>query len=348
MNKLVMALSEAARIWNDSRSQPCRGEAVQTTLSAPNSFTEEALGYAIDQQMSEMTESALMNWIGGRVSKRVHQVGVINAGNVPFAGLQDLLAVLLCGHSYVGVLSRKSPDLLPAFVQTVRNQGAEIDVNFTDREIIWTQIQAVIATGSDASIAQIRSLATTRGLDPRKCLLRGNRYGIAILDGRETGHDLDDLAMDVLLHEGMGCRNVALIFAPAGLELDQCLEHLAQMRAVFPAHPSTPGRLKMQQAYLAAVNQPHAYGEGLEFLISKGPPEVQIPGHVRWVVYKDMNEVIHLIEEMRNKVQCMVARGGLCEKLPKSWNAQLLGTTQRPKLAWMPDGMDTIDFLCNL
>ncbi len=347
MNTLVAALSQAAHMWSDPR-QPCRRKAVQATLTASNSFTEAALGFAIDQQMSEVTESALMSWIGGRRPKHIYQVGVINAGNVPFAGLQDLLAVLLCGHSYVGVLSSKSPHLLPAFVRTVRDQGADLDVNFVDREAVWGQIQVVMATGGDAAIAQISSLATIRGLPPQKCLFRGNRYGISILDGLETDHDLDDLALDVLLHEGMGCRNVALIFAPSGLEPDQCLRHLAQARAVFPAHPSTPGRLEMQRAYLAALKQPHAYGDGLEFLISKGPPEVQAPGHVRWVEYGDLEEGVRLVEAILSEVQCVVARDRLCEKLPEAWEPQPLGTTQKPALAWKPDGRDTIDFLCNL
>src|SRR5690625_7069703 len=63
---------------------------------------------------------------------------------------------------------------------------------------------------------------------------------------------------------------------------------MAAFRGVFPAHEKTPGSLKMHQAMLAAVEHPHAYGEGLEFLVSKGPPEVQIPGHVRWSEYDDL------------------------------------------------------------
>ncbi|MXZ16765.1 MAG: hypothetical protein F4Z16_05285 [Rhodothermaceae bacterium] len=347
MNSLITGLSKATHVWSDP-GLPCRKDAVQATLTASNSFTEEALEFAIDQQMSEVTKSALMAWIGGRRPKRVHQVGVINAGNVPFAGLQDLLAVILCDHSYVGVLSSKSPYLLPAFVQTVRDQGVDLGVNFVDHEAVWRQAQAVMATGSDSTIAQISSLATIKGLPQQKCLFRSNRYGVSILDGRETDHDLDDLALDVLLHEGMGCRNVALIFAPAGLEPDQCLEHLARVRGIFPAHPSTPGRLEMQRAYLAAVKQSHAYGDGLEFLVSKGPPEVQVPGHVRWVEYEDLDEVIRFVEATFSEVQCVVARDRLCEKLPETWDAQPLGTTQKPALAWKPDGRDTIDFLCNL
>ncbi len=347
MDTLAVTLSQAAHIWSDP-SQPHRREAVQATLTASNSFTKEAMEYAIDQQMSEVTEFALKKWIGKRRSKHVCQVGVINAGNVPFVGLQDLLAVLICGHSYVGVLSSKCPYLLPAFVQTVRDQGEDVAVSFVDRNTIWEQVHAVMATGSDATIAQISSLAAERQISTPKCLFRSNRYGIAILDGHETDDDLDDLAMDALLHEGMGCRNVALIFAPIGLEPDRCLKHFAHVRGVFPTHPTTPGRLEMQRAYLAALKQPHAYGDGLEFLISKGPAEVQVPGHVRWVEYKNLDELTRLVEAIRSEVQCVVAHKKLSAILPDAWGIQSFGTTQKPALAWKPDQRDTIDFLCNL
>jgi hypothetical protein len=321
---------------------------VKKTLTASNAFTEEAVEFAIDQQMDQITEGALCAWVGQRKIKQRCRVGVINAGNVPLVGLQDLLAVLVCRHSYVGVLSSKSPYLLPAFVKTLLDQGADINTKFVDRGEMWGKVDAVIATGSNESIAQLKVLASRQGLTPDKCLFRGNRYGIAILNGFESENDLDGLALDVLLHEGMGCRNVAMIMVPAGLEPDNCLKHFAEMRGVFPAHPSTSGKLSMQQAYLAATGQPHAYGDGLEFLLSKGAPVVQAPGHVRWVEYGDQDEIVSVIEALRDEIQCIVAQEELREQLPSSWNVGPFGSTQMPALDWCPDEHDTIGFLCSL
>ncbi|MCY4159185.1 MAG: hypothetical protein OXE92_09515 [Bacteroidetes bacterium] len=349
MNSLIAALSKVAHGWCESGSQQSRvDDAVRATLEAPNQFTYEAMAFAIDQQMSEITESALHEWIQGRRPKKPHIVGVINAGNIPFAGLQDLLAILLCGHTYLGVLSRKSPYLLPAFVDSIRSEGLNLDADFVEPDEVWERAESVIATGGDEAIAQIRSLASAKGIPSQRCLFRSNRFGVAILDGYETANDWENLALDVLLHEGMGCRNVALIFAPEGLEPDDCLHHLAKIRSLFPPHPSTPGRLTIPQAYLAAINQAHAYGDGLEFLISKGEPEAQVPGHVRWVGYKDFDEMIVLVEGLYKEIQCIVARESIHTMLPKGWSVQPLGMTQRPALDWQPDGVDTIDFLCNL
>ena len=320
---------------------------MKKTLTASNTFTEEAIEFAIDQQMDGVTEGALSAWIGRRKIKGRCTVGVINAGNVPLVGLQDLLAVIVCGHSYVGVLSSKSPYLLPAFVNTLLDQGADISAEFVDQDEMWGKADAVIATGGNEAIAQIKVLASRRGLTPDKCLFRGNRYGIAILNGFESENDLDGLALDVLLHEGMGCRNVALILVPAGHEPDNCLKHFAEMRGVFPAHPSTSGKLSMQQAYLAATGQPHAYGDGLEFLLSKGAPEIQAPGHVRWVEYRDLDEMESVVEALRDEIQCIVAHEELRERLPRSWNIESFSSTQMPALDWRPDNHDTIEFLCS-
>ena len=348
MKPLTSVIAEAALIWRDHENYPHQQDAIRATLSAPNQFTPEALDFAIEQQMSEITESSLNQWIRGRSPEESRVVGVVNPGNVPFVGLQDLLAVLLCGHSYRGTLSRKSPHLLPAFIQTIHQLGGNVSVRFLDQETLWDQIHALIATGSDVAISQIRSHATARGILPDRCLFRRTRYGIAIIDGLETEDELNHLAMDILLHEGMGCRSVALLFSPEGLEPDRFLEHLAQIRSIFPAHDSTSGRLAMQQAYLAAINSPHAYGDGLEFLISKGLPEIQVPGHTRWVEYKEMNELIATINSLKDQLQCIVARNELCKKLPIAWNVQPFGIGQRPSLDWCPDGIDTIDFLCSL
>jgi len=92
--------------------------------------------------------------------------------------------------------------------------------------------------------------------------------------------------------------------------------------------------------------QKDAYGDGLEFLISKGAAEPQAPGHVRWVEYDHLGEIVPIVNDFLADVQCMVARKHVRNKLPEIWDIQRFGSTQRPPLDWKPDGVDTIDFLC--
>lgn len=337
-----------ARRWLDLE-HPIRADAVALTLTAPNRFTEQALAFAINQQMNQLTAERFLAWIDERVSPAPRAVGVLAAGNVPFAELQDFLAVLGTGHGYIGVLSSKSPYLLPAFVDEVRDELEGLDAEFTTFADMVSRVEAVIATGSDETMAEIRLRLDDAGVASERRLIRGHRFSIAVLDGRESEDEREGLSEDAFLHEGLGCRNVAIVWAPADTSPDAYLDAFANFRAVFPAHERTPGSLKMHQAMLAAVDVPHAYADGLEFLMSKGDPDPQTPGHLRWAEYTSLDEVEKWIEQHQDAIQAIVARSQVATRLGAS-ALEILppGQTQRPELAWQADGIDTVDFLYRL
>ena len=344
VNPAIGAIATAARAWREPDYAP-RQAAVIVTTNAPNRFTEEAIAFAINQQMRLLTEENLHHWLRSRRAEYPMTVGVLNAGNVPFAGLQDLVAVLITGHAYRGAVSSKSPYLLPAFANEIGMQYPDLDCGFIEATAMWDSVSAVIATGTDETRAWCLGQAVRNGIQADHCLLRGHRFGVAVLDGAESDEDCDGLAEDALLHEGTGCRNTALIFAPSELSPDRYLEHFAAFRGIFPVHADTPGSLTVSRAYLQAIEMPHAYGEGLEFLISRGEAEVQKPGHVRWVPYEELDEVMEFVNSHQDQIQCIAARPQLRASLPASWPTEHLGDTQRPPLDWCPDGRDTIEFL---
>ncbi len=336
-------LSAVAEDWKDPE-HPARREAVGHTLRASNRFTEEAVAFAVNQQMELVTEAGLAEWLGtDPVGEPLH-VGVIEAGNVPMAGLQDYLAVVGVGHRFVGAVSARSPWLLTAFAEEVEERGGPRAL-FADYEDIVEIVDALIASGTDETIQALGLACEEADI---LALLRGNKYSVAVLDGSESEDERLGLAEDALLHEGLGCRNVALIFAPDGLDADPYFEALSVFRGTFPAHPSTSGSLKMQQAFLAAVNAPHAYGEGLVYLVSRGDAEVQSPAHIRWVPYQDLAEVQAWITDHCGELQLVAARRAVSEKLVTSVETVVLGDAQRPTLDWTPDGRDTIGFLRGL
>lgn len=341
---MIEAVARVAARWREP-DHPARAGAVARTLEAPNTFTAEAVAFAVNQQMHALTPEALAAWVGGRQAAAPVTVGVLNAGNVPLVGLQDLLAVLLTGHRYLGVVSSKSPHLLPAFVDALRAELPSLPAAFATFEALLERAGAVIATGTDETRDAVAAACAERGIPPERRLLRGHRYAVAVIDGRERRQERENLAEDILLHEGYGCRNVALLWAPRGLDADPYFEAMAVFRSVFPPHPSTPAGLKMQQAMLAAFDVPHAYGEGLEFLVSRGAPEVQRPGHLRWVEYDDLAAVGAWLEAHRGELQLVVARPRLAERLPAGLPVAPPGEAQRPPLDWCPDGQDPVAFL---
>ncbi len=344
------AIAEAAAAWRDPEHE-ARAEAVKKTLGAPNRFTEEALAFALNQPLHLLTPEAIRAWTAGREAAAPLTVGVLNAGNVPLAGLQDFLAVLLTGHRYLGSVSSKSPHLLPAFAEEIKRRAPGLPAAFAEAEEVFAQADAIIATGTDETRAWASSECAAHGIPESRRLLRGHRFGVAVLDGEESADEREALAEDVLLHEGYGCRNAALVWAPKNLSPDPYLDALAAFRGVFPVHPEVPGTLQMQQAFLEATDQPHAYGEGLEFLVSRGAPEVQRPGHLRWAEYAHLREAAGWLRENAQKLQLVLARDAVAERLSelaKGLPLAPFGTAQRPPLDWRPDGTDTIGFLAGL
>lgn len=263
-------------------------------------------------------------------------------------GLQDLLAVILLGHRYLGSLPPESPFLLPAFVDEVRPYIPDIEVDFVSVEDLLSQADALIATVAEEETDELADDAEALGIDPSHLLLRGTGLGVAVLDGNENADDLEGIAEDALLHEGLSRRNVSLIWAPRGLAPDAFLESLAAFRTVFPSHPDTSGTLKMQQAFLEATGQSHAYGDGLEFLLSRGEAEVQGAGHLRWVEYDDLREVATWLASYQDEIQVVVAREEAASALPQALPLERPGSAHRPALTTYPDGIDTVAFLESL
>ena len=349
--KIIEVVAETAMAWRDI-DYPPRAEAVRASLAAANTFTEEAIAFAINQQMALLTPRALAAWTRGRtpqsegkLSAQALTVGVLSGADVPMEGVPELLATVLTGHRYVGHVTAASPALLPAFAKDVRRRTSNFPVDFAHAEEVYERAEALIATVTDESRAAVEAACKAHGIGPQRRRLRDLGYGVAVIDGHESAEEQERLAEDVLLHEGYGVRRVALIWAPRGLEPDPYLEAFAHFRGVFPAHPTTPGRLKMQQAFLDATGTPNAYGDGLEFLMSKGVPDVPPPGHVRWSEYEDLGDVERWLEVCAADIQHLAARTSVLGRLTTPVSVEPFGEAHRPGLGWQPGGHDLIGFL---
>ena len=85
-------------------------------------------------------------------------------------------------------------------------------------EIMLKGCDAYIATGSNNSS---RYFEYYFGKYPH--IIRKNRTSVAVLTGNETNEELDQLADDVYLFFGMGCRNVTKIYVPEKYDFVQLL-----------------------------------------------------------------------------------------------------------------------------
>lgn len=295
------ALKNTAKVWLDPEYPP-RQQAIEDSLVADNYFTLEAAHFAVNQQMHALANANLEQVGRRRAGSESKVVCVLNAGNIPFVGLSDMLSVWLCDDDYRGVLSSKSPYLLPAFAFDLIQAGGEAKISFGELDECIDDASLFVATGSDSMLKSVAPI-----IGSRKMLLRGSGFGAGILDGSESDDELDALAEDILLHEGMGCRNVSILWVRDKEIIDRLISSLVGFRRLFPPHKKTIARLQYERGLLYAANMPHVYSDDGSFLVSRGDPQPQSPGHLRMCVYSSVSEVNDWLQTAASQVQLAVA-----------------------------------------
>lgn len=275
LSRRIQAITAVAARWEDP-DDAGRSQAVEQLLAGGEPYTEEGLAFALNHLMHHLTEEALQAHTHVPQSES-QTITLTTEDHAPLALFPAVLALVLRGHRAHVNANHPTLVLLRAFWDEVAVAG-DHDVILGD----GTESTSVIAVSK--------------------------KQAVAILDGKEQRQARENLAEDVLLHDGQADANVALIWAPEALAPDAYLEAFAQFRAIFPVHSRTTGRLKMQQAFLKAQDAPHAYGEGWEFLLSKGEPAFQPAGHVRWVPYASLAEVKVWLGERKEALSYIAAR----------------------------------------
>lgn len=342
----IEAIAETAAQWRDANHPP-RQSAVEKTIAAPNRWTEQALDHALDRWMQRLTVEALEQWIGTDASPSHRVIGVLHGEEGPLAGLRDAVSVWGLGHDYVGAVPASSPALVPAFARDLRERVSPASITFASIADTLAQAEIVLADPIERLDDSVEALCRDNNIASDCCHLRSSQYSVGLVDGHETDDEMGRLAEDMLLYEGKGRRRLALLWAPEEHTPDLYLEAMAGFRGLFPAHEDTPGALQMQQAFLDAQDQPHAYAEGLEFLVSRGEPALQKPAHIRWSEYETLDTVDEWWKEHRDEVYAVIARPHLHDQCPDHWPLRSPGGVHIPPLD-DDDGQATVAFLRGL
>lgn len=217
----------------------------------------------------------------------------LQAGNLPLAGMQDILAALLAGCRYLGKRSRRDPWLPASLLDTLAGEGFAVAGHADTIDALsrasgpdGREVDAVFFSGSAESVPQVRASLARAGLQHSgrtRELVRTARLSIAWLRGRLTEPTADALIRSILVHDNRGCRSTAVIVSPEPLEkaapvLRAAAERFLQGRGLRPVEGE---RLLLEHACDAAL--------GIEVLdlgralltCREGLPEQ--PGVVHWV-----------------------------------------------------------------
>ncbi|MBN2892071.1 MAG: hypothetical protein JXL97_09405 [Bacteroidales bacterium] len=286
-----------------------------------------------------MTKEKIDSWILPYAEKidniTSKRVGVIMAGNIALVGFHDFVSVLLAGHHFVGKISSKDEHLPKKIAEIL----VKIEPKFSDKITFLSgkleNYNAVIATGSNNSARYFEYY-----FSKVPHIIRTSRNSLAVLNGNESKQDLENLADDMLLYFGLGCRNISKVFVPKNYKFDFLFEAIYKHRDLFN-HNKYANNYDYNRA-IFLMNRVDFLENG--FFIIKPDFSLASPVSVlHYEYYEDLEIVSKYIENQQNALQCIVSN----EKQIAE-NVLDFGTSQIPELFDYEDGINTIEFLTEI
>lgn len=280
-----------------------------------------------------LNSKSLNSWVSSydfnEIEKSPKVVGVIMAGNIPLVGFHDYLSVLISGHKLLAKLSTKDEVL----ISFLHHELINIEPRFKDLVDFSTErfndVEAVIATGSDNSSKYFEYY-----FSKKPHIIRKNRTSIAVLTGKETKEQLNELGNDIFRYYGLGCRSITKLYLPKGFEIDWFYTGIIEHAGVINNH-------KYQNNYdyhksLFLLNGLKIWDNN--FLLLKEDNSLTSPvGTLFYEEYEDIKDLEERLSSVSSKIQCRVGIGGFD-----------LGNSQKPELTDYSDDIDVLQFLKNL
>jgi len=302
-------------------------------------FTEPNIRLSLEALSASIEYSSIDTWLRKYPelpanSQNRKTVGVIMAGNIPMVGFHDMISVLMSGNNFLGKLSSKDDRLLKKVADILVSIKDEFEDRIEFTEGYLRNIHAIIATGSDNSSRYFEYYF--RNLPH---IIRKNRNGVAILNGKESKEDLLAIGHDIFAYFGLGCRNVTKIYIPENYKLETFLEAL-EGYAKLSEHTKYNNNLDYNRSVFL-MNRIPFLDNGV--LLIREEEKIASPvGVVFYEKYLQLDRVIETLEQQKDQIQCIISD---IEEIEHSIKP---GRSQFPGLWEYADGIDTMNFLTDL
>ncbi|PKQ66202.1 acyl-CoA reductase [Raineya orbicola] len=261
------------------------------------------------------------------------KVAVVMAGNIPLVGFHDFLSVLISGHTLMARMSSDDKVLLPYITQKLLEIQPDLDKRLVFVEKV-NEADAIIATGSDNTALHFEYYFRNK---PH--LIRKNRVSIAILNGKETRDELENLGEDIFTYFGLGCRNVSKIFVPVGYNFELFFQAIEKFAGVRNHHKYFNNYEYNKAVYLL---RPVKHLDNGFLLLSQNEEMASPVACLYYDFYANEEELKQKLNLQKHKIQCVVSQNAW-------WKGSIpFGKAQYPELWDYADGVNTLDFLLNL
>jgi hypothetical protein len=369
---LAELLGSAFDIWRN-RASAVRAPAVGR-IARNLGFSRALLEESIDALVRPFTRRAL-DALAARVGRVREVFGFIMPGNVPGAGMHELVLALSAGGGALVKAASAEPCFFAAFAATLSEIAPEVGARLG--VFTWERTRAdlnqglaeatdrVVAFGDDRTIDAIRTRGTVIGFASR---LSGAFIGRDALSEERLGPVASALARDVTLFEQQGCLSPHHVFVEgeSAEAASMFASRLADALGEFARRLPPPRRLGIEAG--AAIRREREIarwraigGEdvtlwegralGWTVIFDAGAPCAASPGYrtVRVSAVRSLAELAERLEPARGRLEAFAlsepsdaAAAGLVRALGVTYVCPL-GEMQSPPLDWPHGGGAMLD-----
>lgn len=285
-----------------------------------------------------LTRTALENWIkhyNYKENNSPKKVAIILSGNVPFAGILDIIAVFATGHQSLLKISDSDEYLIPHLIKQMMSWNPAAASYFEISDSI--KGFDVILTNNEGS----QNPYFEKYFKKYPSIIRKEQTSIAILDGKESDAELLALGNDIFANFGLGRENVSKIYLPHGYDFHRLLELLHEFKEIV-----LNSKYKNNFDYnysLYLLNNVKYLANGCILLTESEFLNSRI-ACLHYEFYQDAGTfAVNWDKKFLEGIKYIVSRqtiNGLSTIVP--------GTTQTPSLFNYADDVDTMKFLVEL
>lgn len=263
------------------------------------------------------------------------KVGIILSGQVPLAGLQDIICVFAAGHQAIIKLSEEDEYLIPHLLKQMMAWDPRSATYFSIGQFL---------KGFDAIITNAQGKTNPyfeKYFSEYPHLIRKEQHSIAILNGQESSADLLALGKDVFANFGLGSENISKLYVPEGYDFNPLLEMLHEYKEIV-LNSKYKNNFDYNYALLMLNNAPyHANGC---ILITEDASLSSRIACLHYEFYQDAS----IFDSSWQKANLEHIKYIVSKNAINGLKVIAPGQTQIPSLYNYGDGTDTMAFLLTL
>ena len=262
------------------------------------------------------------------------RIGIVCAGNIPMVAFHDIMCTITSGHRALIKLSHKDKFLIPAVLKELTALFPELSDRFSFVDKL-EGYDAVIATGSNNSHRYFKAYF---GHVPH--IFRKNRMSIGILHEEDDEQVLSDMAKEIFMHFGLGCRNISKLFVPKEFDLNRLFKATIDY-SQYALHTKYRNNFIYHSA-LFQMNKVNYFTNDLMILLET--EEWHSPLSVVYFErYNNLQDIVSKLKEKSDDIQAVYSSVQMDLEARRQ-----PGQGQQPELWDYADQVDTLSFLMSL